>query len=379
MDEVPEWDWQEMCGPAGFIIWYRDRKDFGLCFQYLCIQIPLLILLAMLSSFYCGKPSLRIARSKKQKYLISLRCLVVTILAVIPIAEICLLIIKAPKSLHYVDYLMKGTQTLSWFVHLGYCLALKSRLTLSPRGPILIALAWFLTLIGSCLSTRSKILTHNPKNLDSHINFVFSLSVLVLQGIYFLTMLPGKLGGAEEIAPEERPLLTSVRSTYSRFREELDPYYLGVAQEDSTPCSNLLFYWVNPLMDKGVAGKLNNADDLFDLPLPLTSATINQKIQVALSRPVPVIQEELTSIAEPQPPPRHKPISLFRALHKCFGFQFYGIGILKLIGDCAGFVGPMLLHGLVTFIEDKNEPVEYGYMYAAGLFVSTTIGNCDLK
>lgn len=67
-------------------------------------------------------------------------------------------------------------------------------------------------------------------------------------------------------------------------------------------------------------------------------------------------------------------VSLVRALHKCFWFQFYCIGFLKLIADCAGFAGPLLLNKLVGFIEDGKEDVEYGYGYAAGLFLTTVVG-----
>lgn len=67
-------------------------------------------------------------------------------------------------------------------------------------------------------------------------------------------------------------------------------------------------------------------------------------------------------------------VSLLRALHKCFWVEFYGVGVLKLIADCAGFAGPLLLNQLVSFIETKEEDIRYGYGYAAGLFVSTIIG-----
>lgn len=67
-------------------------------------------------------------------------------------------------------------------------------------------------------------------------------------------------------------------------------------------------------------------------------------------------------------------VSLFMALHKCFWVQFYGIGILRFIADAMAFAGPILLNKLVSFIENKSEDISLGYMYAAGLFVSTLIG-----
>ena len=70
------------------------------------------------------------------------------------------------------------------------------------------------------------------------------------------------------------------------------------------------------------------------------------------------------------------PLSLIRALHSCFGWEFYGIGILKFIGDCVGFASPLLLNHLVTFIESKSEKKEDGYFFAVGLCLAALICKC---
>lgn len=66
--------------------------------------------------------------------------------------------------------------------------------------------------------------------------------------------------------------------------------------------------------------------------------------------------------------------TLLKALHKVFWKEFYFVGILKLIADLAGFGGPLLLNRLISFIENKNEPVSWGYLYAGGLLGTTLIG-----
>lgn len=65
--------------------------------------------------------------------------------------------------------------------------------------------------------------------------------------------------------------------------------------------------------------------------------------------------------------------SLLRALHSCFWVQFFSIGILRLIADISAFAGPMLLNKLVGFIEDKSEDIKWGYIYALGLVITTTV------
>jgi len=69
-----------------------------------------------------------------------------------------------------------------------------------------------------------------------------------------------------------------------------------------------------------------------------------------------------------------KKITLLYLLHRCFGWEFYAVGILKFIADCSGFMGPILLNKLIGFIEDKKEPVSYGYLYASLIILSAVIG-----
>ena len=48
------------------------------------------------------------------------------------------------------------------------------------------------------------------------------------------------------------------------------------------------------------------------------------------------------------------PRSLLSALHHSFGLQYYCIGLLKLTGDALSFAGPLLLHALVSFMENRQ-------------------------
>lgn len=66
--------------------------------------------------------------------------------------------------------------------------------------------------------------------------------------------------------------------------------------------------------------------------------------------------------------------TLFSLLHRCFGWEFYAVGILKLIADCSSFMGPILLNKLIGFIEDKNEAISYGYLYASLIILSAITG-----
>lgn len=151
-------------------------------------------------------------------------------------------------------------------------------------------------------------------------------------------------------------MYNSVLSQYNRFREDFDPHYIGTAMEGSGPISKFLFLWSNRLIDKGADRQLNSPDDVFDLPEELTCSILHDELKLALDTPLA------------------GRITLLRGLHKCFAKQFYGVGILRLIADLASFASPLLLHELLTFIDDEKIPVPYGYFYAAGIFLASLIG-----
>lgn len=69
-----------------------------------------------------------------------------------------------------------------------------------------------------------------------------------------------------------------------------------------------------------------------------------------------------------------KKVTLLYLLHRCFGWEFYAVGILKFIADCSLFMGPILLNKLIGFIEDKKEPILHGYLYAILITLSAIIG-----
>lgn len=130
---------------------------------------------------------------------------------------------------------------------------------------------------------------------------------------------------------------------------------MGQAQ-DGAPClSKLLFYWVNPLIERGLSGHLQSIDDLFDLPESLSIFNTAERLQNAITL-VP---------------------SLFRSLHRVFGLEFYAIGLLRFSADMLSFTGPLLLNSLLSHkSDDPDESDLKSYAYAFGLFATTLVGNC---
>lgn len=72
--------------------------------------------------------------------------------------------------------------------------------------------------------------------------------------------------------------------------------------------------------------------------------------------------------------------TLFWALHKAHGLEFYAIGLLRFVSDLSGFAGPLLLGGLLSHTSpDGQNALVFDaapYWYAFGLFSMTII--CEL-
>lgn len=108
-----------------------------------------------------------------------------------------------------------------------------------------------------------------------------------------------------------------------------------------------------------MSGNLKTVDDLFDLPESLSINNTAERLQNAIT---------LTA-------------SLFRALHRAFGFEFYAIGLLRFSADMLSFAGPLLLNRLLSQnnTNDQSETNWISYGYAFGLFATTLISAYTVK
>ena len=72
--------------------------------------------------------------------------------------------------------------------------------------------------------------------------------------------------------------------------------------------------------------------------------------------------------------------SLVRILTKQFGWRYYPLGLLKFAADCVGFASPMLLNGLISFLDahtaetSQHADLTTGFLYAIGLVLCSFVG-----
>lgn len=185
----------------------------------------------------------------------------------------------------------------------------------------------------------------------SYYYWPYTLASMILNVLYGLTLLP--MGKAERVVREGQRERDANVNTYHRLSVDGDEeaFTLGAAHDGFNFFNRLVFLWVNPLIAKGVLGKLRKNDDLFDLPDCLNIRKLFDSLQKNLS----------TSK------------SLFKALHRSFGLEFYLIGILRLFSDLSNFAGPMLLGGLLRSGMGENADSQHAYYYAAALFGTTLV------
>ena len=145
---------------------------------------------------------------------------------------------------------------------------------------------------------------------------------------------------------------------YSGLSKQQSSNELTKVDENSGLLSSMTFWWVYKLMKEGLLGRLKNAEDLFYLPPSLSTkeiAVLFQKILQGLhDKSLPTT----SSCGSKEKQSNGKKRLLLKALHKAFGLRYYSIGVLKFVGDCLGFAGPLLLHALVSFMENKNVSIE---------------------
>ncbi|GMS80294.1 hypothetical protein PENTCL1PPCAC_2469, partial [Pristionchus entomophagus] len=139
--------------------------------------------------------------------------------------------------------------------------------------------------------------------------------------------------------------------------ELLEEEYVNLneqADEEAGIFSKIFFWWTNSLIDKGSKKQLNGIDDVFQLPPSLSVAHIEREI----------IENSPSFFSDGE----H--FSLTRALVRTFGVRFFLLAIPRLLSDIFTFFGPILLHLLVTTLEDP-EPNSYSWLYAGAMMLST--------
>ncbi|XP_042794788.1 ATP-binding cassette sub-family C member 10 isoform X3 [Panthera leo] len=319
-------------------VWEGDTT--GHCFTQLVLSALPHALLAVLSACHWGTP-------RNPDYILHcspgwrLRLAASFLLSVFPLLD--LLPVALPPGAGPgpigLEVLAGGVAAVAWTSH---CLALWV-LVHSPhghsRGPLALALAAFLpapalvlTLLWHC--QRGTLL---PPLLPGPLS---RLCLLILQ---LAALLAYGLGWAVPGGPREpwaqEPLLS----------QEQEP---EIAEDGESWLSRFSYAWLTPLLSRGARGELRQPQDTCRLPHRLHPTYLARVFQACW--------QEGTQ--------------LWSALYGAFGQRYLALGLLKLVGTMLGFSGPLLLSLLVGFLEEGQEPLSNGLLYALALAGGAVLG-----
>ncbi|KAL5152694.1 ABC transporter C family member 13 [Glycine soja] len=118
----------------------------------------------------------------------------------------------------------------------------------------------------------------------------------------------------------------------------------------------MTFKFITPVMNHGVIKQLD-PEDLLPLPTDIGPSSCHDVI-------LSCWQAQLSN-NDSNP-------SLFRALCSAYGWPYLCLGLLKVINDCIGFAGPLLLNKLIQFLQQGSVNLD-GYLLALSLGLTSII------
>ena len=384
-------------GNGTFTAW--KGNDFGPCFELLVLVCPANALLALSSAFFGGLNHYGNLRdsplSSATKFRLAASFLV-CLEALIEIA--CSLLLKTSHAPVY--FLTCAVIAFAWLLN-TYTLWNMRYLFMVSRAsvPRIHLLAVVVASLTSALQLFSIIVTLSDNEWKGDKLGVKEYGAIVrlfLQVVFLLSLIRWHTGEnqtygygnvppsasmsvqAPEYPDEHSALLRSISqgTFYSSIHCVIDN--LGIAEANSNFLSKLSFWWVGPMMLKGSKGQIQDPDDLFSLPPSLSTANLKNIFSRVFycqdTQPGPEVNDTTSYLSDShsdydvQFSPdsnKHKNLSLpplvsttqrtlLGSLHHAFGCQYYCIGILRLLADALGFAGPLLLHALVSFMENSK-------------------------
>ncbi|WOG86163.1 hypothetical protein DCAR_0205364 [Daucus carota subsp. sativus] len=179
--------------------------------------------------------------------------------------------------------------------------------------------------------------------------YISEVFIQVLLGVMLLVYLPG-LDPYLDYVPVQTE--SEDNSEYEKLpgdREDICP------ERHVNILSNILFSWMNPLMELGYKRPLTEKD-IWKLDTWDQTETLNNKFQSCWAK----------ESRKPKP-------WLLRALNSSLGGRFWWGGFWKIGNDLSQFVGPMILNKLLESMQ-RGDPAWIGYIYAFLIFVGVVFG-----
>ncbi|XP_038072640.1 multidrug resistance-associated protein 7-like [Patiria miniata] len=405
---------QDFCGPPNNNSLFWPDKTYGYCKETLVFDLTSYALLALASGIYIGYIQHTENENLKRSRAVRARLFVSFVTSFLPVLGVILSLTHATESLPPVQYLIDSCAFFGWLLHALYLLKLRGKGIEHVRGHAPVLLSWSLTLLSTVVKVARVIrnLAHEERVELDEITRILTFVQFALQLLYLVSLLPSPRCVRKNYERSQRRLIfpsinddvmdetSPLLGNKSRSCDEDESCLisdLGVAEEQAGFLSQLFLWWIQPLMRRGAQGKLRNPDDVFSLPKSLQTLSVERFFDRILHGNDHEAQEvtessgsyQSTDCQKPRPPlisekqlhiysgkndskPSGRP-TLLRALLRAFGVRYFSLGIVKLVGDSLSFSGPLLLNALLSFMENSNEPILNGWLYAFGLCLTSLI------
>ncbi|XP_036624800.1 multidrug resistance-associated protein 7 isoform X2 [Trichosurus vulpecula] len=323
-----------------FPLW--ESGTVGHCFTQLVLGSLAHVLLALISACYLGTPRYPHSTPPCSPGW-RLRLVVSFLLSILPLLDLFPAAIpsKSVPGPLALEVLAGGIATIAWITHSLALWALARSHHRLSRGPLILALpallpapAMVLTLLWHC--QQGTLLT--PLQLAPF----FRLCFVILQ----LTMLLAYLLGWA-VPGDQRQ-----RSSWASESLLPEPQRPEMSEEGESWLSCFFYLWLAPLLARGARGQLQQPQDTCLLPYRLRTAYVAHLFRAHW----------------------RERAKLWQVLYRAFGQRYLTLGLLKLAGTLLGFSGPLLLSLLVGFLENEQEPLSQGVLYAVGLAGGAVLG-----
>uniref|UniRef100_A0A8D3BHY2 ATP-binding cassette sub-family C member 10 n=1 Tax=Scophthalmus maximus TaxID=52904 RepID=A0A8D3BHY2_SCOMX len=322
----------------------------------------------------------------------TLRLVAALLAALLFVADVALVGVVQQGDM-YLDLLTDGCAVLAWLVHFSAITVLQKTSFRRTRGPPLLPLLVLLSVPNLVVTLTIYCKTDGYLNATEPLKlarFVLASARTLPPLVYLLAFAFPCISDSGYTlyinAVDGSPLVPE-----SRLRPDTGE----MVAEDRSGCGSRLFYlWLTPLLRRGQRGELDRPADVYHLPRKLRTSVVCRYFHQCWEacrrgaavgdgrdqwpRPVGgrnLLNGSWSSHYLEEPLELEGDVGLLRVLHKAFGLRYYLLGVLKVVVNMLSFTGPLLLSGLVTFMEEDGAPVSRGAWCALGLFATTLLSS----
>lgn len=185
------WNWTELCGSNDFVPLFRPGYVMSICSEMTVIRLPVLFILLLTSSFYCGHLSNWIIRTRRETTILCCRIIIACISSILPAVQLIWEVYEFTENKVYpIENLVLVIQCFTWIIHTIYIICIHHYLGTSLRGPKIVIFAWILCFLSSIVSMRSTFITFTQSTYIPilQVRLWFTVFYWILQMFYLITL-----------------------------------------------------------------------------------------------------------------------------------------------------------------------------------------------